>query len=67
MTLGRWLILGGAALLLLGVLVQLGLPLGRLPGDLRWSRGGVSFYAPLATAIVLSLVATVILNLIARR
>ena len=40
--------------------------LGRLPGDLRWERGGVRVYAPLASMLLLSLVATVVLRL-ARR
>ena len=34
---------------------------GRLPGDLRWERGSVRIFAPLASMLVLSLVATVVL------
>ncbi|CAA9292176.1 MAG: hypothetical protein AVDCRST_MAG77-5256 [uncultured Chloroflexi bacterium] len=41
--------------------------LGRLPGDIAVQRGSWSFYFPLATSIVLSLVLTVVLNLFARR
>jgi len=40
--------------------------LGRLPGDVRVERPGFSFYFPLATCAVLSVVLTVILNLILR-
>lgn len=41
--------------------------LGRLPGDLRFGKGSVRFYAPIATCLVLSLLATILLNLIRRR
>ncbi len=41
--------------------------LGRLPGDIAVQRGNWSFYFPLATSILLSLVLTVVLNLFARR
>jgi hypothetical protein len=67
MSAGRWLIVAGAGLLLLGILVQLGVPLGKLPGDIRLSRGNATFYAPLATALILSVVATMVLNLLIRR
>ncbi len=53
----------GGGLWLLG---RAGVPLGRLPGDLRFQIGGVSCFIPLATSIVLSLVLTVVLNLIVR-
>jgi hypothetical protein len=36
---------------------------GRLPGDLRWERGSVRVYAPLASMLLLSLVATVVVRL----
>ena len=40
--------------------------LGRLPGDIRIERKGFSCYFPLATSILLSLLLTVVLNIIAR-
>ncbi len=45
---------------------KLGLPLGRLPGDIRieWENG--TFYFPLATSILISLVLTIFLNFILR-
>jgi hypothetical protein len=57
--------LGGA--LILGTRL-LGTPnwLGRLPGDIRIERKGFSCYFPLATSILLSLLLTVVLNIIAR-
>jgi hypothetical protein len=69
-TLGKWLISGGLALALLGGFVWLvgktGLPLGRLPGDIRIERDGFSFYFPLATSILISVGLTLLLNLVAR-
>ena len=66
---GRWLLVAGLALAGLGLLlVLLGrLPwLGRLPGDIRIQRDGMSCFIPLATSLLLSLLLTLILNLLAR-
>jgi hypothetical protein len=67
--LGRWLIALGGVIVLIGVIFLVGgrLGLGRLPGDLQWTRGNVRIYAPLGTCLVLSLVLTLVLNLIGRR
>jgi hypothetical protein len=69
--LGRSLILVGVVVAGLGVLLALGpkLPwkIGRLPGDIVIRRDGFSFYLPLMTSILLSLVLTLILALIRRR
>ena len=54
------LIAAGALLLIAGVLVQLGVPLGRLPGDIAIKRGNSSFYFPIVTCILVSVVLTVI-------
>ncbi len=43
------------------------LGLGRLPGDFTWGRGNVRVYAPLATSIVISVLLTLVLNLVLRR
>lgn len=63
-----WLILLGAALIVLGVawpwLARLGL--GRLPGDIHVEREGFSFYFPITTSIVVSLVLSLILWLTRR-
>ena len=40
---GRWLIIGGIVLVIAGLLVQAGLPLGRLPGDIRSSAKASAF------------------------
>lgn len=69
-SLGRWLMLAGAALLALGGALWLagrfGLPLGRLPGDWRWEWGQVTVYVPLATSLIVSVILTILLNLAAR-
>jgi hypothetical protein len=66
---GKLLILAGGALLLLGAAVWLlsgtGL-FGRLPGDIRIERPGFTCMAPLASMILLSLILTVVLNVILR-
>jgi hypothetical protein len=66
MTAGKLLIVLGAVIVLVGILVQFGLPLGRLPGDIRYSSGSFTVYAPLATGLLVSVVLTVILNLLFR-
>ncbi len=63
---GRILVLIGLAIAGLGLLVMVGLPLGRLPGDFAIKRGNFSFYFPLATSIVLSIVLTLLFALFRR-
>jgi len=67
---GKWIVIAGLGLIVLGGLVwlvgKLGLPLGRLPGDIHIERGGSSFYFPLATSIVISLFLTVVINVLLR-
>lgn len=68
-TIGRALIAIGLVIVLIGaILLLIGrIPgLGRLPGDLVLRRGNVTVYVPLATMIIVSLVLTVVLNLLAR-
>lgn len=65
--LGRLLLLIGGAIVVLGViLVVVGrVPfLGRLPGDISIRRGNTSFYFPIVTCLVLSVVLTVVVNLL---
>ena len=57
---GRFLIGAGVVLVLVGLLVQVGLPLGRLPGDIRIQRGNSTFYFPIVTCIVVSVVLSLI-------
>ena len=64
---GRFLIVLGLVIAAAGVLITLGLPLGRLPGDFSFKRGNVSFYFPLATSILASIILTLLLMLFGRR
>jgi hypothetical protein len=63
---GKLLVLLGLGIAALGLLVMLGVPFGRLPGDFIVRRGPVSFYFPLATSIILSIILTLILSFVRR-
>ena len=67
--LGKVLIGGAVVLLVLGgAFLLLGrLGLDRLPGDLVFRRGNATFYFPIGLMILLSVVGTIILNLVLRR
>ena len=67
---GRLLLIGGVILAVLGVVLIAApnLPfIGRLPGDIRFDSDNVRVYLPLGTMLVVSLVLTLILNLLNRR
>jgi len=67
--LGKILIITGAVLLVLGVVFVLWpkIPfLGKLPGDLSFNIGSLRIYAPLVTFLVISLILTVVVNVILR-
>ena len=63
---GKTLVLIGLAITALGLVVMLGVPIGRLPGDIVVKRGTFSFYFPLATSIVLSILLTLLFALFRR-
>lgn len=66
---GRMLMILGVGIFLLGLIVVVAgrIPgLGQLPGDIQFQRGNFRLYAPCATMIVLSVVLTVLLNIIVR-
>ena len=66
---GKFFLLLGAFLVLLGGIMVLGgklFGLGRLPGDIFIQKGNFSFYFPLVTCIILSILLSVILYLIRR-
>jgi hypothetical protein len=67
--LGRLLLVVGGLIALAGLVLVLwpDLPLGRLPGDLRFRIGGATVFIPLATSILVSLLLTLLLNLFFRR
>jgi hypothetical protein len=62
-------VVAGLALVALGALVSLAaaLGLGRLPGDLELRGRHVRVFVPITSSIVLSVVATILLNLLVRR
>jgi uncharacterized protein HemY len=63
---GKTLFVIGVLIALAGVLIMLGVPLGRLPGDISYRRGNTSFYFPLTTSILVSVVLTLLFALLRR-
>lgn len=61
--LGGIVVMVGLALILIG---RTNLPIGRLPGDIVYRGKNTTFYFPLATSIVVSVVLSVLLYLIGR-
>ncbi len=68
MNLGKWLIFVGLVIALVGGLIwlgsRLGLPLGKLPGDLSIQGKRFFFHFPIVTSLIASVILTVLLNLI---
>ena len=71
MQIGRMLIAGGLLLVVAGILVMLAtkanLPFGRLPGDVVMRGKRTSFYFPIATSIIISIVLSLLLWIFNRR
>jgi hypothetical protein len=63
---GKSLVLIGLVIAGIGLVMMLGVPLGRLPGDFAVRRGNFSFYFPLMTSIVVSIILTLLLALFRR-
>ena len=65
MSVGRLLIFAGLLLICLGAAVvaieKINLPLGRLPGDIVWRGKRTSFYFPVVTCLLISLVGSLVL------
>jgi len=67
--LGRLLIITGVIIVVLGLLLAFGgrIPLlGKLPGDILIKKDGISFYFPIVTFLLLSVILTLIINIILR-
>ena len=62
----RLFIIVGLILVGIGLVMKLGLPLGRLPGDIVIQRGNGTFYFPIVTCIVISIVVSLISFLLRR-
>jgi hypothetical protein len=63
---GRTLVVVGLVIAGIGLLVMLGVPFGRLPGDFSVRRGSFSFYFPLTTSIIVSILLTLLMALFRR-
>lgn len=69
-TIGKYIIYAGMFLVLIGGIIAFAgkfFPLGRLPGDIFYHKGNFTFYFPLVSSIILSLLLTLIINLMFRR
>jgi predicted MFS family arabinose efflux permease len=62
----KLLIIIGLVIAGTGLAMALGLPLGRLPGDFVYRKGSFTFYFPLTTAVVLSVLLTLLLAFLRR-
>ena len=64
MELGRFLIIAGTVIIVIGLIFILSdkLPLGRLPGDIQFGNGKFKLYIPIATSVLISIVLTIIVN-----
>jgi hypothetical protein len=70
MGLGRLLIIAGVALLIAGLVVSVGgrfFGLGRLPGDIVLRKNNFTFYFPIVTSLLLSVILTLVFWLFSRR
>ncbi len=63
---GKLLVLLGLGITAVGLLVMLGVPFGRLPGDVVVRRGSFTLYFPIVTSIVVSILLTLVLMFLRR-
>ncbi len=63
---GKSLVIIGLLIAATGLVMIAGFPLGRLPGDFTVRRGAFTFYFPLASSILVSVLLTVVLYLLRR-
>jgi hypothetical protein len=63
---GKLLLVAGLVIAFAGLLVMLGVPIGRLPGDITYRRGNTTFYFPIVTSIVASVLLTLLLAFLRR-
>ena len=62
----KLLIVIGLAIAGVGLLVMMGVPIGRLPGDIAYRRGNTTVYIPLTTSILASVFLTLLFSLLRR-
>ena len=63
---GKLLLIVGLIIAGLGLLMMAGIPFGRFPGDIVIRKGSGTFYFPLVTCIVLSIILTLVLSFLRR-
>ncbi|HEU4935152.1 MAG TPA: DUF2905 domain-containing protein [Vicinamibacterales bacterium] len=63
---GKLLLIAGLVIAGIGLLMMAGIPFGRLPGDIVVRKGSGTFYFPLATCILLSIILTILLSFLRR-
>ena len=63
---GKLLVIAGLVIAGIGLLMMVGIPFGRLPGDIVIRKESGTFYFPLATCVVLSISLTLLLSLLRR-
>jgi low affinity Fe/Cu permease len=66
---GKFLVIAGVVIFVLGLVFMMSnkLPIGRLPGDLRFGGDHFRIYIPIATCVLLSIIITVIVNFFSRK
>lgn len=67
-SIGRLLILLSILIFCIGIILVLGskVGLGKLPGDILFKKGNITFYFPIVTSIIISIILSIILNLLRR-
>ena len=63
---GKGLIVLGVLIAGVGVVVTFGVPLGRLPGDLVFRRGGATVYLPITSCVVVSVLLSLVIGFFRR-
>jgi uncharacterized protein HemY len=63
---GKLLVIVGVLIAGAGILIMMGVPLGRLPGDIYYRRGNTTVYVPVVTSILVSVVLSLVLWLLRR-
>lgn len=68
-SIGKVIITLGVTLIIIGIIITYGskLGLGRLPGDIFIKKGNVTFYFPILTCVIISILLTLIGNIFFRR
>jgi len=69
-SLGKILMAAGILLLIIGAVLSFGekiFSLGRLPGDIYIEKGNGKFYFPIVTSLIISVILTIVLNVLFRR